>query len=282
MLRDTIEITRCLQLIGGARFDRFDMSALDMNTNIKRNRVDNQVSPQAAVIVKPIETISIYTAYSISYLPASGDQFSALNDGTLILQPQKFENNEVGVKWNINPRLLFTAAVYELNRTNVPIADPNNPGFFFPSGSHRDPRLRDRASTATSPTNGSPRSATPIPMRGSPAPRRRPSSPGNRVQLVPYNQFSLVEQVSVHADVGGLARHHLLLGFVCLVRRHRQIAGLRPLRRRRLRQDQRTPGRRSSTSRTSSTRAIGHRPTATTTSRRASRGPFRLTAFAKF
>ena len=95
-------------MIGGARFDRFDMSALDMNTNINRNRVDNKVSPQAAVIIKPIENMSIYTAYSISYLPASGDQFSALTDGTLILQPQKFENNEIGVKWNINPRLLFT------------------------------------------------------------------------------------------------------------------------------------------------------------------------------
>jgi len=36
------------------------------------------------VIVKPIENMSIYTAYSISYLPASGDQFSALTPGTLI------------------------------------------------------------------------------------------------------------------------------------------------------------------------------------------------------
>ena len=40
------------------------------------------MSPQAAVIVKPIENLSIYTAYSISYLPASGDQFSALTAGT--------------------------------------------------------------------------------------------------------------------------------------------------------------------------------------------------------
>src|SRR4029077_15976483 len=94
----------------------------------------NLVSPQAAVILKPMETMSVYTAYSISYLPASGDQFSALTDGTLILQPQKFENTEVGMKWNINPKLLFSTAIYNLNRTNQPIADGNNPGFFFPSG----------------------------------------------------------------------------------------------------------------------------------------------------
>ena len=54
----------------------------------------------------------------------------------MILEPQKFENNEVGVKWNVNPKLLFSAAVYNLNRTNVPIADRNNPGFFLPSGSN--------------------------------------------------------------------------------------------------------------------------------------------------
>ena len=54
-----------------------------MNTNISRARIDDKLSPRAAVIVKPIETLSIYTTYSISYLPASGDQFSSLTDGHL-------------------------------------------------------------------------------------------------------------------------------------------------------------------------------------------------------
>ena len=37
------------------------------------------------MIVKPIENLSLYYAYSVSYLPASGDQFSSLTDGTVIL-----------------------------------------------------------------------------------------------------------------------------------------------------------------------------------------------------
>src|SRR5262249_47739959 len=65
--RDTLEITRWLQLIGGVRFDRFDLAALDQNTNINRTRVDNLTSPQGAVIVKPIDTLSIYGAYTVSY-----------------------------------------------------------------------------------------------------------------------------------------------------------------------------------------------------------------------
>ena len=48
-VRDTAEITRWLQLIGGLRFDRFEMSATDFNTGIFRTRNDNLTSPQAAV-----------------------------------------------------------------------------------------------------------------------------------------------------------------------------------------------------------------------------------------
>jgi catecholate siderophore receptor len=119
--RDTVEITPRLQVIGGARMDTFDIAALDQNTNTHRARLDNVVSPQGAVILKPSENVSIYGMYSVSYLPASGDQFSALASGTVTLAPQKFENKEVGVKWNIFPRLLFSAAIYDLNRTNVPL-----------------------------------------------------------------------------------------------------------------------------------------------------------------
>jgi catecholate siderophore receptor len=188
-LRDTIEVTRWLQLIAGARFDRFDNSALDMNTNINRGRVDDEVSPSAAVIVKPIDTLSIYTMYSVSYLPASGDQFSALTNGTVILQPQEFEMEEVGVKWNISPKLLFSSAVYNLNRTNQPIADPNNPGFFFPSGSTLTQGFEAslvgfvtpawQSSLAYAYTDARITSATSATI-----------VPGNRVQLVPYNQFA--------------------------------------------------------------------------------------------
>lgn len=187
--RDTIEITRWLQLIAGARYDRFDESALDMNTNTNRTLVNSKVSPQAAVIVKPIDNLSIYGAYSISYLPASGDQFSALNNGNIILAPQKFENKEVGVKWNIDPRLQYAAAIYDLKRTNIPLPDPSNPGFFILSGSNRirgfetslNGYVTDdwQSSLGYAYTNARVTSATSATIVA-----------GNRVQLVPLNQFS--------------------------------------------------------------------------------------------
>jgi catecholate siderophore receptor len=187
--RDTIEITRWLQLIGGAHFDRFDESALDMNTNTNRTLINNKVSPQGAVIVKPIENLSIYGAYSVSYLPASGDQFSALNNGSVILAPQKFENKEIGVKWDIQPRLQYTAAIYDLKRTNVPLPDPNNAGFFILSGSNRirgfettlNGYVTDvwQSTLGYAYTNARVTSATSTTIVA-----------GNRIQLVPFNQFS--------------------------------------------------------------------------------------------
>jgi len=196
--RDTIEIMRWLQLIGGIRYDRFDLSAVDMNTNTGRARVDTKVSPQGAVILKPVESLSIYGAYSVSYLPASGDQFSALSSGTLILDPQKFENKEFGVKWNILPRLQYTAAVYDLKRTNVPLADPNNAGFFILSGTNRirgfETGVNGYVTNDWQSTLGyaytdarvtSDTSATIV--------------AGNRVQLVPLNQFSIWNKYQINA-----------------------------------------------------------------------------------
>src|SRR5262249_30517023 len=187
--RDTIEITRYLQLIGAVRFDRFDMKATDMNTSTRRAREDNLTSPAAAVIVKPIETLSIYYSYMVSYLPASGDQFSALSPGTVILSPQKFVNNEVGLKWNISPRLLFSFAAYDLQRFNVPLPDPNNPGFFILSGQNRIQGLETEIKGYVTDqwqswlgyayTNARVTSATSTTIVA-----------GNRIQLVPFHQFS--------------------------------------------------------------------------------------------
>jgi catecholate siderophore receptor len=196
-VRDTVEITRWLQLIGGARFDRFDMSALDMNTNIPRARVDQTISPQAAVIVKPVDNLSIYSAYSVSYLPASGDQFSALSPGTLILQPQKFENTEVGVKWNVNPKLLFSSAIYQLNRTNQPIPVPNAPtgsGLAIPNGATT---VRGFEASLTGYVNDAWQSSLAYAYTDARIANDLTASGvtppivlGNRVQLVPYNQFA--------------------------------------------------------------------------------------------
>jgi catecholate siderophore receptor len=187
--QDQIDVTRWLQLIAGARFDRFDMTATDRNIpgGLTRNRIDDKVSPRVGVIFKPVDNVSIYSAYSISYLPASGDQFSALSDSTLILDPQKFENTEVGAKWNINPKLLWTAALYNLNRTNQPF--PVGNGFSVPNGATR---TRGFETALNGYVTADWQSILGYAYTDARVARNLTTAfvAGNRVQLVPYNQFS--------------------------------------------------------------------------------------------
>ena len=68
-MRDTIDLTRWLQVIGAGRYDRFDESALDLNTGLLRKLDNDFISPAGAVILKPAQNMSFYTAYMVSYLP---------------------------------------------------------------------------------------------------------------------------------------------------------------------------------------------------------------------
>ena len=187
--RDTIDITPWLQVIGAGRFDRFDEHATDLNVGTTQTLDNSFPSPQAAVIVKPQANMSIWGAYMVSYLPASGDQFSAITPGTAILKPQEFINEEVGYKWNIGPKLLYTMSVYNLDRLNVPLPDPSNPGFFILSGKNTirgfESELKGYVTDQWQSWLGY--AYTDARVTGATSPT---ILPGNRIQLVPFNQFS--------------------------------------------------------------------------------------------
>ena len=118
-VQDQVEITRYFQVIGGVRFDRFDLTSVNRNPGgTTESRVDNLVSPRAGVVFKPVDNVALYGSYSVSYLPSAGDQFSALTSQLAVTVPEKFTNGEVGVKWDITPRTQFTAALYDLDREN--------------------------------------------------------------------------------------------------------------------------------------------------------------------
>jgi len=136
-IQDQAELSRYLQVVGGVRVDRFDLQYHNNRNGDTLERPDTLVSPRAGVIVKPIEPLSIYSSYSVSYLPSSGDQFSSLTAVTQQAKPEKFNNYEVGAKWDVRPRLSLTTAVYRLDRTNTRATDPNDPTRIVQTGSQR-------------------------------------------------------------------------------------------------------------------------------------------------
>lgn len=139
-LQDQVEITEQLQLVAGLRFDSFDVDVFDRRASATRrdfSRQDDLWSPRVGVVFKPIAPVSLYASYSVSYLPSSGDQFSSLTASSETLEPEEFENLEVGLKWEITPELLLTAALYRLDRENTTAPDPTRPGQVVLTGSQR-------------------------------------------------------------------------------------------------------------------------------------------------
>ncbi|HEX2202017.1 MAG TPA: TonB-dependent siderophore receptor [Longimicrobium sp.] len=136
-LQDQVAFSRHLQAVLGVRFDRFSVDFHNNRNDEDLKREDDLVSPRAGLVVKPVEPVSLYGSYSVSYLPSAGDQFSSLNATTETLEPERFTNYEAGAKWDALPGLALTAAVYRLDRTNTSAPDPNDPTRTVQTGSQR-------------------------------------------------------------------------------------------------------------------------------------------------
>lgn len=132
-LQDQIILSPQWQAIVGLRHDRFDTdfdgvrrSGVNTTVSERFNVTDNLLSPRAGLIFKPVEPVSIYANYSMSYVPRAGDQLTSLTVTNKSFDPEKFINHEIGFKWDVNPNLALTAAAYRLERQNVQAKDPNN------------------------------------------------------------------------------------------------------------------------------------------------------------
>lgn len=131
-VQDQISVTKYVDVIAGVRFDSFNLKFVNNLPNPTPTLDNywgqtlisntNRWSPRFGLVVKPFEQLSLYGAYSRSFLPPAGDQFNTLTISASNLQPQGFENFEAGFKAEITPTLLFTGALYDLRRTNQAIA----------------------------------------------------------------------------------------------------------------------------------------------------------------
>jgi len=136
-VQDQIDVSRFVQVVAGVRYDHFDLQFHNNRNGQDLGRIDNLVSPRVGLVYKPLVRISIYGNYSVSYLPSSGDQFSSLTVITQQVKPEKFNNYEVGAKWDITRSLALTTAVYRLDRVNTRATDPNDPTRILQTGSQR-------------------------------------------------------------------------------------------------------------------------------------------------
>ena len=128
-VQDQIGVGEHFDIVVGLRYDHFEIDGVDFIPAIDRPfaRSDDKISPRFGLIWKPQENVSIYSSFSRSFLPRSGDQFISLTTTQENLAPEKFTNYELGAKWDIQPNLNVTAALFQLDRSNATTPDPANP-----------------------------------------------------------------------------------------------------------------------------------------------------------
>ena len=112
-IQDQIDLNDQFKIMLGGRFDSFDITVVDVDDAVTTSRKDEEFSPRAGLIFKPQENTSFFVSYSESFLPRSGEQFKTLSADDSRLDPDVFENTEVGFKWDIQDDLSFTLSYFD-------------------------------------------------------------------------------------------------------------------------------------------------------------------------
>ncbi|MBA3676683.1 MAG: TonB-dependent siderophore receptor [Sphingosinicella sp.] len=200
-VQDQIRLSPMFEIVAGLRFDRFELNVTNLNNGREFIRKDEVFSPRIGLIAKPMPNLSLYASYGRSYLPSSGDQFGNLDAISATLKPEKFDNYEIGAKWEPTEGLLATAALYQLDRTNTRAPNPDGSGTIVLTGAQRSRGLE--LGLERSLTN---RWQVAAGYAWQKAEVRRVTSAclsgACEVPLVPRHQFSLWNRYDVNPDLG--------------------------------------------------------------------------------
>jgi len=118
-IQDQIDLTDNIKLMIGGRHDSFDITVADIKNMTSESRKDTEFSPRAGLVFKPSEEMSFYWSFSQSFLPRSGEQYKALSATSARLDPDVFESNEIGLKYDISPRLNLTLSYFNSEQTRA-------------------------------------------------------------------------------------------------------------------------------------------------------------------
>ena len=127
-LQDQIYLSKQFQIIAGLRYDKFKTKFNDSVTTSNSANVNDQfISPRVGLVYKPIEPVSLYTNYSLSYLPRTGEQLTSLTSSIKTFDPEKFTNIEAGIKYDLLQSFSISSSIYRLERSKMAITDPSSP-----------------------------------------------------------------------------------------------------------------------------------------------------------
>ncbi len=123
---DTVSFGSKLDLVAGARWDRFDASyAQSVQAVASFRRADTMPSWRGAIVYKPAPFGSVYADYGTSFNPSA--ESLSLSAATANTPPESNRTYEVGTKWDLAHRLSLRGAIFRTMKTNAREPDPDNP-----------------------------------------------------------------------------------------------------------------------------------------------------------
>ena len=141
---DTIKFLERFDLTAGIRFDYLDTSFNQYVAPVQRLERDDAIpSYRLALAYQPVPEGTLYVAWGTSFNPSS--EGLSLATSTADLAPEENETYEIGAKWEVLDRkLALSGALFQLEKTNARVTDPNNSLFHILGGDQRVQRLRAR------------------------------------------------------------------------------------------------------------------------------------------
>ncbi len=129
--QDQIDLSAKWKLHVGVRYDDFQQSLLNRLADRTTYQKDTAESPDAGLVVTPVNAVSLYATYSKGFRPNTGASFQGVP-----FKPEITNSYETGVKFETPMSWLSgTADVFEEKKTNVLTADPINAGYALAIGS---------------------------------------------------------------------------------------------------------------------------------------------------
>ena len=132
-LQDHVTIGDRLHVRVGGRFDDFEQTSLNRATSARVADSDTKFSPQAGLVFDAAEFVSLYVAYGEGFRQNSGADAA----GTPF-SPEESQSVEIGARFALlDDALSATLSLFQMDKTNILTADPNNPGFSVAIGKAR-------------------------------------------------------------------------------------------------------------------------------------------------
>ena len=133
-VQDQVTLPKNIYVLAGVRLNWVNTynNGYGQATNISDTAV---ATPRVGVLWQPKSNWSIYGSFTDNY---GATPLGSLTPDGKTLPPESAQQYEIGVKseW-LQKRLVATAAIYQITKSNIPSADPTNPAYTIAIGQAR-------------------------------------------------------------------------------------------------------------------------------------------------